>query len=132
MVGKCAFFLGVIAFGSTLLCAAHRINGGINVNPLNPVESHFRDARAIGHPPNLSSQPMIKTFKVADLFFCDFFKEPPYRGVNRHFSPARNLTQNTIRPDATKLCYGAGSTNHTCLLYTSPSPRDRTRSRMPS
>ena len=22
--------------------------------------------------------------------------------------------------------------NHTCLLYTSPSPRDRTRSRMPS
>ena len=23
-------------------------------------------------------------------------------------------------------------TNHTCLLYTSPSPRDRTRSRMPS
>ena len=24
------------------------------------------------------------------------------------------------------------STNDTCLLYTSPSPRDRTRSRMPS
>ena len=23
-------------------------------------------------------------------------------------------------------------TKHTCLLYTSPSPRDRTRSRMPS
>ena len=23
-------------------------------------------------------------------------------------------------------------TNNTCLLYTSPSPRDRTRSRMPS
>ena len=23
-------------------------------------------------------------------------------------------------------------TNHSCLLYTSPSPRDRTRSRMPS
>jgi ACR3 family arsenite efflux pump ArsB len=39
VVGKCAFFLGVIAFRSTLLCAAHRINGGINVNPLNPVES---------------------------------------------------------------------------------------------
>ena len=26
----------------------------------------------------------------------------------------------------------AGSRNGTCLLYTSPSPRDRTRSRMPS
>ena len=27
---------------------------------------------------------------------------------------------------------GNGGTNYTCLLYTSPSPRDRTRSRMPS
>ena len=26
----------------------------------------------------------------------------------------------------------SSSTKHTCLLYTSPSPRDRTRSRMPS
>src|SRR5664280_3891728 len=113
MVGKCAFFLGVITFRSAFLDAAHRINSGINIDPLNPVEPNFRDSRAIGHPPNLSSQPMIKTFKLADLFFCDFFKEPPYRGVNRHFGPARNLTQDTIRPDATKLCYGTGPTNHT-------------------
>ena len=27
---------------------------------------------------------------------------------------------------------GADGREHTCLLYTSPSPRDRTRSRMPS
>ena len=27
---------------------------------------------------------------------------------------------------------GDGSESYTCLLYTSPSPRDRTRSRMPS
>ena len=27
---------------------------------------------------------------------------------------------------------GFGSNVHVCLLYTSPSPRDRTRSRMPS
>ena len=26
----------------------------------------------------------------------------------------------------------ANASNNTCLLYTSPSPRDRTRSRMPS
>ena len=31
------------------------------------------------------------------------------------------------------VCRGTlGTINHTCLLYTSPSPRDRTRSRMPS
>jgi hypothetical protein len=74
MVGECAFFLGVIAFGGTLLGAAHRINGGIYIDPLNPVESNFRNSRAIGHPPNLSSQPMIKAFKLVGLFFCDFFK----------------------------------------------------------
>ena len=28
--------------------------------------------------------------------------------------------------------YRLGEPKHTCLLYTSPSPRDRTRSRMPS
>ena len=28
--------------------------------------------------------------------------------------------------------YGAFTADYTCLLYTSPSPRDRTRSRMPS
>src|SRR5450631_22925 len=113
VVGKCAFFLGVKAFRSALLSAAHRVNGGINVNPLNPFEPHFRDPSAIGHPPNLSAQPMIETFKLADLLFRDFFKEPPYRGLNWKFDPARNLTQGAIRPDATKLCYGVGSANHT-------------------
>ena len=28
--------------------------------------------------------------------------------------------------------FTAGALDHRCLLYTSPSPRDRTRSRMPS
>ena len=31
-----------------------------------------------------------------------------------------------------QLVYGATANLFTCLLYTSPSPRDRTRSRMPS
>ena len=30
------------------------------------------------------------------------------------------------------IAYGVAGTGKTCLLYTSPSPRDRTRSRMPS
>ena len=33
--------------------------------------------------------------------------------------------------DAAKL-HVSGSARYICLLYTSPSPRDRTRSRMPS
>ena len=31
-----------------------------------------------------------------------------------------------------KVIHGRGKTTYACLLYTSPSPRDRTRSRMPS
>ena len=33
---------------------------------------------------------------------------------------------------AAMICIGAVGRTHVCLLYTSPSPRDRTRSRMPS
>ena len=32
----------------------------------------------------------------------------------------------------TRVGYTGGRNSHACLLYTSPSPRDRTRSRMPS
>ena len=40
--------------------------------------------------------------KAIDLFFCDFFKEPPYRGpTNGHFVTA-----------GTALSYGGGSANH--------------------
>ena len=31
-----------------------------------------------------------------------------------------------------RVCKGPAGQNKACLLYTSPSPRDRTRSRMPS
>ena len=34
--------------------------------------------------------------------------------------------------DISKKCIEFGADGITCLLYTSPSPRDRTRSRMPS
>jgi len=44
-----------------------------------------------------------------------------------------NKELNTIqRKYFDKSAYGNKIIQHTCLLYTSPSPRDRTRSRMPS
>ena len=36
------------------------------------------------------------------------------------------------REDLTDVIYNISPTETPCLLYTSPSPRDRTRSRMPS
>ena len=45
------------------------------------------------------------------------------------FKLNQDLIGNTMLCTAVKL---AGRNLYTCLLYTSPSPRDRTRSRMPS
>ena len=41
----------------------------------------------------------------------------------------RSLLRNTV---AMKIAQGFDGLAYTCLLYTSPSPRDRTRYRMPS
>ena len=40
------------------------------------------------------------------------------------------FTADIMRKDMAE--YDADTSKYTCLLYTSPSPRDRTRSRMPS
>ena len=63
-------------------------------------------------------------------------KEPDYVSTELHHQPGRwgrvagwRASQGTIKePDYVS----TWPPNHPCLLYTSPSPRDRTRSRMPS
>ena len=37
-----------------------------------------------------------------------------------------------LKPVHRRILYSMYESGYTCLLYTSPSPRDRTRSRMPS
>ena len=44
-----------------------------------------------------------------------------------HHFPARSMRDEKELKDYVSRCKGGG-----CLLYTSPSPRDRTRARMPS
>ena len=58
----------------------------------------------------------------------DFRDLPPDVDVPVEFQAAARLFLSTL------LCYELRGTNRfkDCLLYTSPSPRDRTRSRMPS
>ena len=66
-------------------------------------------------------KPVVVLYdNVANAYKDPFY--PPTRGVAlREFQDAVNNPQN------------AQLHNHaSCLLYTSPSPRDRTRSRMPS
>ena len=75
----------------------------------------------------------IKNKKVYDNFIqymlehSDFFSVVYFR--NRKDSPLNKYLKNykkALRP------YILHAENTRCLLYTSPSPRDRTRSRMPS
>ena len=59
------------------------------------------------------------------------------RGVSKHFGPVQALTEVDLEIPAGQVTAlagdnGAGKSVMICLLYTSPSPRDRTRSRMPS
>ena len=55
--------------------------------------------------------------------------------MNPQASPVATTTYSVTVTEATSLCSASGTVTVnvlTCLLYTSPSPRDRTRSRMPS
>ena len=42
------------------------------------------------------------------------------------------IQEPTFSPDGTKIAYGKNNNLYVCLLYTSPSPRDKRQSRMPS
>ena len=48
----------------------------------------------------------------------------------RHNNEIKNGAKLVVRPGQSAVFVNEGGTS--CLLYTSPSPRDRTRSRMPS
>ena len=72
-----------------------------------------RDLRLYDHKPILEAINSKKRVILVYVFEDILFKDPHYS--SRHF----NFIKESIR-------------DINCLLYTSPSPRDRTRSRMPS
>ena len=56
------------------------------------------------------------------------------QGTEKHGVKVDYITEQTYKPSdyAFIFAYKSDGVNSPCLLYTSPSPRDRTRSRMPS
>ena len=76
--------------------------------------------------------------KILLSFFCLFVAQNIYACPNLLNSDMRILdsaeTQNLCAYEGKTLLVVnvASRCGYTCLLYTSPSPRDRTRSRMPS
>ena len=64
-----------------------------------------------------------------------YFLEPNSRATVQLINGEWELSENVITRDRmldVSIVGPGGTANPPCLLYTSPSPRDRTRSRMPS
>ena len=85
----------------------------------------------------LQSTPRRVVVNCCVLFFQTRFGKLAFRVHSD--APTCRLKQASCQPpqadpDEIRLCRGQPRRFHvnTCLLYTSPSPRDRTRSRMPS
>ena len=77
---------------------------------------------------------MIQTYGLEEADFRgDRFGDAP--GNLKGDNELLNLTRPDVIADIHDRFFAAGADiveTNTCLLYTSPSPRDRTRSRMPS
>ena len=82
----------------------------------------------------ISYQPVEGWEEVADTVFADMVKKPD--GTFDDSDEVKTQKQQAIQEATDKENNKASAKQtlqtHPCLLYTSPSPRDRTRSRMPS
>ena len=90
---------------------------------------------------NLSSYTTIKVGGIAEYFaepksIKEFSYLIKWANLNKHrcqiIGAGSNLLINNIFIKGLVLCTKKLKLLKVCLLYTSPSPRDRTRSRMPS
>ena len=117
------------------VAAAHDYSGFIN--SAGPVDLNFepQGVRLLLRLTNATASTI--TLSIASLFSSGptvTFGEPLYLETD---DPRRDLRFLTVRNRVyivnTAVTVAQSSTDpNTCLLYTSPSPRDRTRSRMPS
>ena len=81
-----------------------------------PMKKNNRSATSA---PSTMDKPMVKTFTDGS----------PYMDLTPYMN---SITAEDMRKHLTILASDEFEGRETCLLYTSPSPRDRTRSRMPS
>ena len=85
---------------------------------------------------NLNVSPYFDDYDPANDYYRVLFK-PGYPVQARELTGLQSMLQNQVEKfgqhffkEGTKVI--PGNTSYTCLLYTSPSPRDRQKSRMPS
>ena len=90
------------------------------------------------HGRNLEITPALRDYTQTKLERATSHFGDAVREADVHLSVARNprvpqqTAEVTVFANGTVIRAQERSENLYCLLYTSPSPRDRTRSRMPS
>ena len=80
-----------------------------------------------GHGPSSIIDAMSENWVMANVMTPSFSQ----KRLGDRLRKELGHTRGSCRFDRF-ICMNSGSVSVTCLLYTSPSPRDRTRSRMPS
>ena len=101
-------------------------NGKIFERTLKLETNIYQDNKVIG----ISMPSPIKISEKYDLL--ESIRYGTYSTVNFVYLNYALLFKLIAKPEALKSNIGGPVMLYTCLLYTSPSPRDRTRSRMPS
>ena len=112
------------AYNTVATSSGKVLTGGVDANALHRPKRFFGAARNIEEGGSLTilATALVETGSKMDEVIYEEFK-----GTG-------NSEVHLDRKIAEKRVYQAIAVNKsgTCLLYTSPSPRDRTRSRMPS
>jgi hypothetical protein len=94
-----------------------RVQGDIPQSVLN----------SFGNNPETGRNFTWETLNAAKESVIEFCEKDKFKGFDQN-----NISKKTARSYSAKMSSGARTIYKVCLLYTSPSPRDRTRSRMPS
>ena len=106
-----------------------RITGGTGTN--HSCEINFNDIRPFAHDGSVFigvCKPNLD-YSTTNMFADIGFTSPDYRNATDQSTFNIHTGQTYIR---IKSGSTSANTNYICLLYTSPSPRDRQKSRMPS
>ena len=101
----------------------------IRLNPANPLKS---DIMLEMPPKQAHNKTIIIVDDVANTGRTIFYAIKPILEVLSKKVEVAVLVDRSHKSFPIKVDYYGLSLATTCLLYTSPSPRDRTRSRMPS
>ena len=123
---------------------AEEIKEDLSLSRESQKEDLFKEEKVekveIVEAPKILDAPLDETVKVPEILDREEDKNPPKLEVHKEIiRPREDLKEDPSQKQRVKeektykedFTYNKKET-YSCLLYTSPSPRDRTRSRMPS